>query len=322
MVAYSNLKGTRSPPARILPPSSPAVLAPRRPASDSGVLREGKQGAPTTGLAGCKSSKARCPPPVPPLGAPSAAGAMGAPRFSFFPPRRPERLGPAAVELLEPVRDRVLLVEVLVVLLGGIELGGRHDLGDDQPLDRLGLHQRFLRSLGKPLLRLVVVEDGRAVLESIVTELPVRRGWINVVPEDLQELGVADLGGIEEDLDRLRVAGLPGRHVLVGRILLHAAGIAGRGGNHAVHLVQRLFHAPETPARERGLLQSPAVGAWRAVCCRGHRAGQQDGDKEQSDRDALVHGLCLVRSFPIVYPKPAGITYPDGRGSCRERDSF
>src|SRR3989454_7154545 len=228
MVAYSNLKGTRSPPARILPPSSPDVLALRRPATASWVLREAKQVAPTTRLAGRKSSKSRCAPPVRPLGTPSAAGAIGATRLFFFPPELLEPLGPAAVELVEPVPDRVLLVEVLVVLLGGIELRGRHDLGDDRPLERLGLHQRLLRFLGQPLLRLVVVGGGPAKLVPIVAEMPVRRGWINVVPEDLQELGVADLGGIEEDLDRLRVAGLPGRHVLVGRILLHAAGIAGR----------------------------------------------------------------------------------------------
>src|SRR2546425_6572339 len=115
----------------------------------------------------------------------------------LFAPELLEALGPAAVELVEPVPDRVLLVEVLVVLLGGIELRGGHDLGDDRPLERLGLHQRLLRFLGKPLLRLVVVEDGRTILVPIVAELPVRRGWINVVPEDLQELGVADLGGIE-----------------------------------------------------------------------------------------------------------------------------
>src|SRR2546422_2893251 len=63
MVAYSNLKGTRSPPARILPPSSPDVLALRRPASASWVLREAKQVAPTTRLAGRQSSKSRCAPP-------------------------------------------------------------------------------------------------------------------------------------------------------------------------------------------------------------------------------------------------------------------
>src|SRR3989442_2001190 len=190
MVAYSNLKGTRSPPARILPPSSPDVLALRRPASASWVLREAKQVAPTTRLAGGKSSKSRCAPPVRPRGAPSAAGAIGATRLFFFPPELLEPLGPAAVELVEPVPDRVLLVEVLVVLLGGIELRGRHDLGDDQPLERLGLHQRPLRFLGKPLLRLVGGENGRAGLEPLGTEFPVPRGGINVVPEDLPELEI------------------------------------------------------------------------------------------------------------------------------------
>src|SRR5438132_7761919 len=196
MVAYFNLKGTRSPPARILPPSSPDVLALRRPASASWVLREAKQVAPTTRLAGRKSSKSRCAPPVRPLGAPSASGAIGATRLFFFPPELLEALGPAAVELVEPVPDRVLLVEVLVVLLGGIELRGGHDLGDDRPLESLGLHQRLLRFLSKPLLRLVVVEDGRAVLKSIVTELSVCRGGINDVPEDLHEASGADLSWI------------------------------------------------------------------------------------------------------------------------------
>src|SRR5206468_8396344 len=123
----------------VLSPSHPDVLALRRPASASWVLREAKQVAPTTRLAGRKSSKSRCAPPVRPLGAPSASGAIGATRLFFFPPELLEPLGPAAVELVEPVPDRVLLVEVLVVLLGGIELRGRHDLGDDQPLERLGL---------------------------------------------------------------------------------------------------------------------------------------------------------------------------------------
>src|SRR3989442_4754289 len=45
----------------------------------------------------------------------------------LFAPELLEALGPAAVELVEPVPDRVLLVEVLVVLLGGIELRGGHD---------------------------------------------------------------------------------------------------------------------------------------------------------------------------------------------------
>src|SRR3989449_7215956 len=163
MVAYSNLKGTRSPPARTLPPSSPDVLALRRPASASWVLREARQVALPPRLAGRKSSKSRCAPPVRPLGAPSAAGAIGATRLFFFPPELLEPLGPAAVELVEPVPDRVLLVEVLVVLLGGIELRGGHDLGDDPPLEPPWLYHRLLPFLGKPLLRSLVVEDGQTV---------------------------------------------------------------------------------------------------------------------------------------------------------------
>src|SRR5438445_11165115 len=91
-------------------------------------------------------------------------GVTRATRLFFFPPELLEALGPAAVVLVQPVADRVLLVEVLVVLLGRIELRGGHDLGDDRPFERLGLHQRLLRFLGEPLLRRVVVEDGRTIL--------------------------------------------------------------------------------------------------------------------------------------------------------------
>ena len=53
----------------VLSPSSPDVLALRRPASASWVLREAKQVAPTTRLAGPELSKSRCAPPGRPLGA-------------------------------------------------------------------------------------------------------------------------------------------------------------------------------------------------------------------------------------------------------------
>src|SRR2546429_6240751 len=50
-------------PRQLLSPSYPDVLALRRPASASWVLREAKQVAPTTRLAGRQSSKSRCVPP-------------------------------------------------------------------------------------------------------------------------------------------------------------------------------------------------------------------------------------------------------------------
>src|SRR3989442_10998117 len=50
-------------PRQLLSPSHPDVFALRRPASASWVLREAKQVAPTTRLAGHEPSKSRCAPP-------------------------------------------------------------------------------------------------------------------------------------------------------------------------------------------------------------------------------------------------------------------
>ena len=43
----------------------------------------------------------------------------------------------AAVELVELIVDRILLVEILVVFLGGVKRGGRDDLGDDRLFEAL-----------------------------------------------------------------------------------------------------------------------------------------------------------------------------------------
>jgi len=53
----------------------------------------------------------------------------------------------------------------------------------------------------------------------MVAEFPVRGRRIDIVPEDIQELGIADLGGIEEDLDGLRMPRPSGRDLLVARVL-------------------------------------------------------------------------------------------------------
>src|SRR5438128_10266331 len=54
-------------PRQLLSPHHQDMLAIRRPASASWVLREAKQVAPTTRLAGPEPSKSRCAPPGRPL---------------------------------------------------------------------------------------------------------------------------------------------------------------------------------------------------------------------------------------------------------------
>src|SRR3954471_22436366 len=85
------------------------------------------------------------------------------------------RVAPAAVAV-ELVADRVLLVEILVVRLGGIELARRDDRRDDLLPEGLGFFERRLGALRNPPLLLAVHEDRRAVLRADVAELPVAHG--------------------------------------------------------------------------------------------------------------------------------------------------
>src|SRR5439155_3161872 len=75
----------------VLSPSHPDVLTLRRPASASWVLREAKQVAPTTRLAGPEPSKSRCALPgsrsAPPTPTATGRNAVEAPQTRLYAPR-------------------------------------------------------------------------------------------------------------------------------------------------------------------------------------------------------------------------------------------
>src|SRR5262245_4639337 len=157
----------------------------------------------------------------------------------------------SAVETVEPIADRILLVVVLVVLLRHVERSRRHDLGLDRLLEAPGdLGLRGLRQ--RPLL-LAVIEDRAAVLVAAVAELAILRQRIDVVPEHVEQLLVAHLGRVVDDLDRLGMSGAAVRDLLVAGIGAAPAGIARGGADHALDLVEVGFHAPEAAAGEGGL---------------------------------------------------------------------
>src|SRR5437763_462703 len=111
----------------------------------------------------------------------------------------------AAAKAVTLVASGALFVAVLVILLGGIGRRRR-----DRPRHDLSLETRLLFELafggfGGVPLRVVQVEDRRAVLVSVVAELSAALQRVHVVPEDLQQLLVGDLRGVERDLDRLRM---------------------------------------------------------------------------------------------------------------------
>src|SRR5262249_31253962 len=133
-----------------------------------------------------------------------------------------EALVTAAIPAVEFVTGFVLLVIVLVVVLSCIERPGRDNLRIDGARRelRLDLFIGLLRSL---LLFLGAIEDRRAVLIAVVAELLVLHQRIDAVPIRIEQLGVRNLRGIVDDLDRLGVPGAAGRHLLISRILYRAA---------------------------------------------------------------------------------------------------
>src|SRR5207244_2026960 len=139
MTRYFNSNETRSPPARVLPPSS------RGTRCSANATGQSSRSADRPAHLGCSAKRSKShlrrgwPAAIKQVALRSARVPLGvtrATRLFFFPPELLEALGPAAVVLVQPVADRVLLVEVLVVLLGRIELRGGHDLGDDRSVER------------------------------------------------------------------------------------------------------------------------------------------------------------------------------------------
>ncbi len=72
-------------------------------------------------------------------------------------------------------------------------------------------------------------ENRGAVLRAPVRALAVHLRGIVVLPENFQQVGIADFGGIEFDFHGFGVAGAVGADFFIGRILGLAAGIADPG---------------------------------------------------------------------------------------------
>src|SRR6185295_5186956 len=129
-------------------------------------------------------------------------------------------------------------------------------------------------------LRGVRVIDARAVLRADVVALPIALGRIVVLPEDLQQILIADLFGIKDDEDDFSVIGGAAADLAIRGVLRLAGGVADRGGVDARLLPELLFRAPEAAHAE-------------------HR-GLGSGGKRRDDRmladEVRVHGLSFSGS--------------------------
>src|SRR3954447_24023475 len=153
-------------------------------------------------------------------------------------PARPRKVAGVAV--------RVALEIVLVLGLGLPERDGLADLGHDLAGPQTGcvdVGDRLLRDLALLLAR---VEDLGAVAGADVVALAVPRRRVVDLEEELEDVPVGDAVGVEDDLDRLRVAGM----VRVGRVVVLAARVSDAGGDDSVAVAQQFLDAPEAASRE------------------------------------------------------------------------
>ena len=204
----------------------------------------------------------------------------------------------AAVLVVSRIAERVHLAVVLVVLLRGIELRQRNDLGDDLSFEARLLFELRLRGERRGLLRLAGVEDRRAVLRSVIAELAVLLRRVDVVPVDLEKLLVRDLCRIERDLRRFGVAGAARRNLLVGRVDRRAAGVAGDGRDDTGQILEGALLAPEAASGEHGDL----VG--------GRKGRHRDAGGEQNERDSQKHSG--IQGMDLLTPKPLRCGFDSG----------
>src|SRR5207247_2219635 len=70
--------------------------------------------------------------------------------------------------------------------------------------------------------------------------------------EDLEQLVVAELRGIEADLDHLGVSGPTGAHLLVAGARERAARVSGFHFDHTLERLEHRLETPEAASREGG----------------------------------------------------------------------
>src|SRR5262245_37218331 len=86
--------------------------------------------------------------------------------IGIFSPQLLQALVAAAAIAVDFIAQRVFFVIVLVVVLRGIEYGGRDNFSHDRGAEATA--QSFLRFFREPLLGLIVVEDGRPILAPVI----------------------------------------------------------------------------------------------------------------------------------------------------------
>src|SRR5215475_457703 len=185
---------------------------------------------------------------------PGAAGPLQRARLLLSDLVRAVRQFPARPDEVAGIAVGVLFQVVLVLGLGLPEGPRGLNRGDHLARPQAGGVDVGDCVLGDLPLRVAGVEDGRPVAGPEVVALPVERGGVVDLEEELEQVPVGDLLRIEDDLDGLGV----GAMVAVGGVRHVAAGVTDPGREHAGTLADEVLHSPEAPAGQDGLLSLAA----------------------------------------------------------------
>src|SRR5215218_9050462 len=164
--------------------------------------------------------------------------------------RRAARQHPIRPREVTCVSVRIPLEVILMLGLGLPERPRRRHLRHDLsgPTARgFDVRDRLLRDVA---LVLVEVEDRRPIARPHVVSLTVQRRWVMNLEEELEQVTVGRLLGIEADLDRLRVRAV----VAIGGIRDVAARVPDPCRQDAAALPDEGLHPPEAASREDRLL--------------------------------------------------------------------
>src|SRR5690348_2188981 len=128
---------------------------------------------------------------------------------------------------------------------------------------------------GDALLLRARVEDRRTIAQPPIVALAVQRRRIVDLEEELQQVAIADDGGVVDDFDRFGM----GAVISVRRVRHVAAGVADARRSDAGQFADQILHSPEA-----------APSQYRAFLCRHRRSPgclflPKDGTRGTSDND-------------------------------------
>src|SRR5882672_2752078 len=147
-------------------------------------------------------------------------------------------------------RCAALLQIFLVIFFRAIKGACRRDFRCDGPLELSARLQRRARFLGNRFLLRRMSENRRAVLRAEVRSLAVHLRRVVRFPENIEQLFVTHLCGIERHLHYFRVSGFVGAYIFVSRVRRLSAAIPHSRVNHSGNLLERRLDAPEAARSE------------------------------------------------------------------------